>query len=108
MTRPMTWRMNKLVLVAIVALATYATRVAGLTLGQRSIPPLLDRFLTYIPVAVFAALITPNLGIGTHQVAPRLIGVIAAALVVLRVKALWAGLVAGMAVYWLARLLLGS
>jgi branched-subunit amino acid transport protein len=40
--------------------------------------------------------------------APRLIGVVAAALVVLRVRWLWAGLVAGMAAYWLARAVMGS
>ena len=56
---------------------------------------------------MFAALITPNAGVGTRQLAPRLIGLVAAALVVLRVRGLWAGLVAGMAAYWLARAALG-
>ena len=100
--------MDKLALILVVAVATYATRVVGLTLRGNRIPPLLDRFLSYIPIAVFAALIAPNLGIGTGQMAPRLIGVVMAALVVLRVRWLWAGLVAGMAAYWLARAVLGS
>jgi branched-subunit amino acid transport protein len=100
--------MDKLALILVVAVATYATRLAGLTLRGSRIPPLLDRFLAYIPIAVFAALIAPNLGIGTSQMAPRLIGVVAAALVVLRVRWLWAGLVAGMAAYWLARAVMGS
>lgn len=99
--------MDKVALVVIVALATYATRVVGFTLAGHRIPPLLDRFLAYVPLAVFAALITPNAGVGTRQVAPRLIGLVAAALVVLRVRGLWAGLVAGMAAYWLARAALG-
>jgi len=99
--------MDKLALILVVALATYATRLAGLTLRGRRIPPLLDRFLAYIPISVFAALIAPNLGVGTGQMAPRLIGVVAAALVVLRVRWMWAGLIAGMAAYWLARAVIG-
>jgi branched-subunit amino acid transport protein len=97
--------MDRLALILAVAVATYATRVAGFNLGGRSIPQVLDRFLDYVPVAVFAALIAPDLGIGTQQIAPRLVGVAVATLVVLRVRGLWAGLVAGMAAYWLARAL---
>lgn len=82
-------------------LITYATRLAGLVLGRRTVPATLDRFLSYVPIAVFAALITPDLGVGTGQMLPRLAGVLAAGLVVLRYRQLWAGLGVGMAVYWL-------
>jgi branched-subunit amino acid transport protein len=85
---------------------TYATRLTGLLLGRRTVPDLAARFLDYVPVAVFAALITPDLGVGSGQLLPRVLGVIAAALIVLRVRQLWAGLAAGMAVYWIARALL--
>ena len=100
--------MSKLALVLAVALATYGTRVAGLALRERRIPPAMERFLAYVPMAVFAALITPSLGVGTGEVAPRLLGAGAAALAMLRVRQLWVGLVAGMAAYWLARLLLAG
>ncbi len=100
--------MRDLALILVVALATYATRLMGFALGGRDLPPALHRFLTYVPVAVFAALITPDLGLGTGELGPRLVGMLAAGAVVLRLRRLWAGLVAGMAAYWLARLLLGG
>ena len=66
-------------------------------------PPLFGRFLTYVPVAVFAALIAPDLGLGSADWLPRLLGVAAATLAVWRTRQLWAGLAAGMVVFWLVR-----
>jgi branched-subunit amino acid transport protein len=86
---------------------TYGTRLTGLMLGRRAIPDLLSRFLAYVPLAVFASLITPDLGVGTAELFPRLIGIVAAGAIVLRVRQLWAGLATGMAVYWVARAVLG-
>jgi branched-subunit amino acid transport protein len=99
--------MRYLALILAVAATTYLTRVAGFALSGRAVPLVLDRFLVYVPVAVFAALITPDLGLGTPQMAPRLLGAAAAAFVVLRTRQLWAGLALGMAAYWLARAALG-
>jgi branched-subunit amino acid transport protein len=85
------------------ALATYGTRLAGFGLSQRTIPPLVNRFLTYVPVAVFAALIAPELGLSNDQWPARLLGIAAASLAVWKSRQLWAGLVAGMVVFWLVR-----
>jgi branched-subunit amino acid transport protein len=93
--------MEKYALILTAGLITYATRLAGLLLGRFTVPPTIERFLAYVPVAVFAALITPDLGVGTKGLLPRLAGVIAAGLVVLRYRQLWAGLGVGMGVYWL-------
>lgn len=96
-------------LVLVVAVAAYATRVAGLVLGRRTKArrdekgrgsAAWDRFLAYVPVAVFAALLVPDLGVGTGDMLPRLAGAALAAVVVLRFGHLWAGLAAGMATYW--------
>jgi branched-subunit amino acid transport protein len=89
-----------LVLVLAVAIATYATRLSGFLLRDRVVPPALDAFLDYVPIAAFAALLTPGLGLTNGQLLPRLIGAAVAALVVLRTRQLWAGLAAGMAVFW--------
>lgn len=62
----------------------------------------LDGLLGYVPVAAFAALVAPNLGLGTPEMLPRLFGAAVAAALVLRVGHLWAGLGAGMAAYWAA------
>jgi branched-subunit amino acid transport protein len=56
-----------------------------------------------VPVAVFAALIAPGLAVGGGEWLPRLLGAAAAVVAVLRLRRLWAGLVTGMAVYWLAK-----
>ncbi|HEY8598983.1 MAG TPA: AzlD domain-containing protein [Thermomicrobiales bacterium] len=95
--------MGTIGLILAAALATYGTRIAGFTLAQRQLPGLFGRLLTYIPVAVFAALIAPDLGLGTSEAPARLLGVAAAALAVWRTRQLWAGLAAGMLIFWLAR-----
>lgn len=86
------------------ALVTYATRIAGFGLGGRELPPALGRFLAYVPVAVFAALIAPDLGLGDTQWAARGLGVVAAGVVGWRTGQLWAAVAAGMAAFWLAGL----
>ena len=108
-----------IVLILAVALVTYATRLAGFLLAARlknrkesedsaggaggprsQARAAFDRFLGYVPVAAFAALIAPGLGFGTPEMLPRLLGAAIAAAVVLRVGHLWAGLAVGMATYW--------
>jgi branched-subunit amino acid transport protein len=87
------------------ALVTYATRIVGFGLGGRELPPALGRFLAYVPVAVFAALIAPDLGLGDAQWAARGLGVVAAAVAAWRTRQLWVGLATGMAAFWLVGLL---
>ena len=97
--------MGNLGLILIAGLVTYGTRLAGFTLDPRHVPPLVGRFLHYVPVAVFAALIAPDLGIGTVELPARLIGVACAAVAVWWTKQLWAGLGIGMIAFWLVRAL---
>ncbi len=99
--------MGYLPLILAVALVTYATRLGGFRLGQRDLPPFIVRFLAYVPVAVFAALIAPDLGLGGPQLLPRLAGLALATVAILRSRQLWAGLIAGMAGFWLAQAALG-
>ena len=98
--------MTVLLIVIAAGLATYATRLAGLLLGERQAPATVERFLGYVPVAVFAALAAPGL-VNGGEAPIRLLGAIAAAAAVLRFGQLWAGLVAGMTVYLLLRSLSG-
>jgi branched-subunit amino acid transport protein len=97
--------MGNLGIILAATLVTYGTRIAGFTLAQRQLPAIFGRLLTYVPVAVFAALIAPDLGLGTIEAPARLLGVVAAALAVWRTKQLWAGLAAGMLIFWLVRAL---
>ena len=94
--------MDRLGLILAVAAVTYATRIAGFALAGRTPPAAVARFLAYVPIAAFAALVTPGLGTGGEP-APRLLAAVAAAIAVLRLGKLWSGLATGMAVYWLTR-----
>lgn len=88
-----------------IALATYATRVAGFAFADRPLPPALGRFLAYVPVAVFSALVVLGLGVGTAEAGPRLLALAVAALVAARGGPLWGTLAIGLAAFWLIRLL---
>jgi branched-subunit amino acid transport protein len=94
-------------LIVAVAVVTYLTRISGFVIGQRNLPEWLGRFLQYVPVAVFAALVTTNFNAGQADMLPRLIGVAAAAISVVRFRQLWIGLASGMASFWLACALFG-
>jgi branched-subunit amino acid transport protein len=101
--------MANLWLILAVAVVTYATRVSGLWLGRRgrhTIPPAVDRFLGYVPIAAFAALIVPDVADGPGALPARLLGVLAAAFVVARIGALWAGLAVGIVSFWVVQFFL--
>jgi branched-subunit amino acid transport protein len=90
-------------LIVAAALITYATRVAGLSLGDRRLPPAIGRFLSYVPIAAFAALAVPGFGGGDDELLSRLAAAGAAAAVVLLTRRLWACLIVGMTVFWLTK-----
>jgi branched-subunit amino acid transport protein len=94
---------NFLPLILAAAAITYGTRLAGLGLGDRAVPADVRRFLGYVPIAAFTALIVPGIGGAGDESVPRLAAGVVAVLVVLRLQRLWACLVVGLAVYWLAR-----
>jgi branched-subunit amino acid transport protein len=96
-------KLDYLPLIVAAALITYGTRVAGLALGHRSVPAVIQRFLTYVPIAAFAALAAPGLGGRDDELVPRLVAATVAALMVLRLRRLWVCLAVGMTVFWLTR-----
>ena len=93
--------MDRWLLIFTVAGLTYFTRVVGFGLGERRIPPALDRFLIFVPIAAFAALIVPGLDLGGGDEVPRVVGLVVATVAILRFGQLWVGLVAGMLAFWL-------
>lgn len=92
-------------IVIAVAVATYITRISGFAIARRPIPPAVDRFLNFVPVAAFAALIATGVTPESPDLGPRVVAVLLAGVAVLRWKTLWAGLAAGMAAFWIATLL---
>ncbi len=97
--------MERLLLVASIAVLTYATRYAGFVLGGlggRTMPPAVERFLGYVPIAAFAALVAPGVADGPGGLSARMIAIGVAAVVAIRFKRMWASLLLGMAGFWLA------
>lgn len=93
------------------ALVTYAARVAALLLLRRELVPWLQRWLSFVPVAVFTALILPPLltrtagGQSVLAFGPALPAGIVGALVAWRTSNVLLTIAAGMATFWLLRLL---
>ena len=91
------------------AIVTYATRVTMLVALRGKLSPVLQRWLGYVPVAVFTALIVPPLLLqaqGDKQVllvGPPLVAGIVGALVAWRAGNLLLTIGSGMATFWLLR-----
>lgn len=89
-------------LVLAIALLTYLTRYAGFRLGEgRTLPPTFERFLAYVPVAAFAALVAPGVADGPGALPSRFVAVAIAVATGLWLRRLWASLALGMIGFWL-------
>jgi branched-subunit amino acid transport protein len=91
------------------ALATYATRVTMMLALRREVAPWLQRWLGYVPVAVYTALILPPLlmsegnGLRAVAIGPALPAGLAGGLVAWRSGNVLLTIVAGMLVFWALR-----
>jgi len=85
--------------ILLMALVTYLPRLAGLSLASLTLPPFWTRFLRFVPVAVFAALVAPVLP-NAGETPIRLVAAGVAALVLWRFRSLWLGLLVGMVAFW--------
>jgi branched-subunit amino acid transport protein len=81
---------------------TFGARLAGLTL-RRPLPPALTRVLHFVPIAVFAALVTPALAGTRGEGGIRLVAAAVVTLAAWRTRNLGIALLAGMATFWLLR-----
>lgn len=95
--------MSPLLVIAGMALVTFVPRCMGMRLSGRPVPPFWMRFFQFVPIAVFPALIVPELVAVPEETGVRLGAFALAALALLRWRALWVGLLVGMVAYWLLR-----
>jgi branched-subunit amino acid transport protein len=90
------------------AAVTFAVRLAGLLAPTSRVPTFWRRFLTYVPVAVFAALIVPGLpGTEASDTAWRVAAAALTGLLVGRTRTFAPGLLAGLALYMAVRATVG-
>jgi branched-subunit amino acid transport protein len=82
---------------------TFGSRLAGLTVRMQP-PPFWLRFLHFVPIAVFAALVTPSLQGSRGEGGIRVAAAVLAGLVAWRTRQLALAIGVGMAAFWLLRL----
>lgn len=92
-------------IIVLMAVVTYVPRLVGFTLPAGSVRGFWLRFLRFVPVAVFAALIVPALPGSEGELAVRVAALSGAGLVLWRVRSLALGIVVGMALFWILRTL---
>ena len=89
--------------VAGMVAVTFGSRYAGLAL-RTDLPDFWVRFLHFVPIAVFASLVTPYLEGGRGEWEIRVAAAVVAALAAWRTRQLWVAIAVGMAVFWLLRI----
>ena len=82
---------------------TFGSRYAGLAL-RTDLPDFWVRFLHFVPIAVFASLVTPSLEGSRNEWAIRVAAAAVAAVSAWRTRQLWVAIAVGMAVFWLLRI----
>jgi branched-subunit amino acid transport protein len=97
---------NAAILIALMAIVTYCTRLAGFAFRGRRLPDGIERFLACVPVAAFAALLATGLSPGDSGADARALAAVPAALIALRWRKLWLTLASGMVFYWISMLIL--
>ena len=90
-----------IVLVGMVAV-TFGSRYAGLAL-RTDLPAFWVRFLHFVPISVFAALVSPSLEGGLGEGEIRFVGAVVTALAAWRTKSLGISIAVGMVAFWLLR-----
>ena len=81
---------------------TFGSRYAGLAL-HAELPAFWLRFLHFVPIAVFAALVTPSVGGEMGEGEIRVAGAALATVVAWRTRNLGLAIAAGMVVFWALR-----
>lgn len=86
---------------------TYFTRFTGIALAGRRLPDGMRQWLQYVPIAVLAALIAPEALAPDGQFAfgASTLAMVAGLLAAWRTRNVFWTIAAGMATYWLLRLL---
>ena len=79
----------------------YALRLVGLVLRDVALPPVWDRALRFVPIALLTGLVVVSLTgqVGAEPI--RLIAVMAAGVAAYRTGKMWACILVGMVAYWL-------
>lgn len=94
-------------MIAGMALVTYLTRAPAMVLLRGDLPAWLMRWLRFVPIAVFAALVVPPFVAPDRrpEISGRLLIGLIAGIVAWRTRQVYAGLIVGLLVFGILRLL---
>ena len=98
--------MEKLLTIAGMALVTYLTRYAMIAVLGHQVPPLVQRWLRHVPVALLAALIAPAVLApqGSLEIGMPLWITLLGTIVAWRTRSVFWTVAAGMAAFWVVRI----
>ncbi|MCX6078742.1 MAG: AzlD domain-containing protein [Chloroflexi bacterium] len=102
--------MNIWIIMIILGLLTFATRLSFIALLERiNLPRNFQRALRFVPIAVLSAIIAPELAYSNNQLAisitnPRLLAGLIATLVAYRTKNVILTIIIGMSAFWLLKI----
>jgi branched-subunit amino acid transport protein len=102
--------MNIWIIMIILGLLTFATRLSFIVLLERiNLPRNFQRALRFVPIAVLSAIIAPELGYTNNVLAvsptnPRLLAGLIATFVAYKTKSVIWTISIGMAIFWLLQL----
>lgn len=97
--------MSTVAVILAMAALTYCSRLVGLALMGMVVPAFWLRFLRFVPIAVFAALVVPALPGNQGEWPVRFLAAALAAFATWHTRQLWVGIGVGMAAFWLLRLI---
>jgi branched-subunit amino acid transport protein len=97
--------MSPTLTIVLMAVVTFLPRFIGFLLSGRKVSPFWLKFLHFVPISVFAALIAPSLPSTPSETPLRLVAALLAVVAIWRLKRLWIGIVVGMGAFWLLRYL---
>jgi branched chain amino acid efflux pump len=89
--------------VAGMVAVTFGSRYAGLV-RRAELSDFWVRFLHFVPIAVFAALVTPYVESSSGESEIRIVAAVAAGAAAWRTRQLWIAIAVGMLVFWLLRI----
>jgi branched-subunit amino acid transport protein len=102
--------MNIWIVMIVLGLVTFATRLSFIALVERiNLPESFQRTLRFVPIAVLSAIIAPEIAYSNNILVlsptnPRLLAGLVATLVAYKTKNVIWTISVGMAVFWLLRL----
>jgi branched-subunit amino acid transport protein len=93
--------MSETTTVVTMGLGIYALRLLGLVAPMTVLPPILERALRSLPIALLTALVASSPAGASSGDPVRLAALGAAGAIVWTSRRLWAGIGGGLAVFWL-------